>query len=119
MRRYGETKLMNILFARDLARRLEGTGVTVNAVHPGTVATNLGAPPKLFAKVSSAFMRTPVAGARTSVLVATDPALEGVTGGYFMNGKRANQKLSRQARDNELAIALWDRSEELTDCHFV
>jgi retinol dehydrogenase-12 len=119
MRRYGETKLMNILFARDLARRLEGTGVTVNAVHPGTVATNLGAPPKLFAKVSSAFMRTPVAGARTSVLVATDPALEGVTGGYFMNGKRADQKLSRQARDNELAIALWDRTEELTDCHFV
>jgi NAD(P)-dependent dehydrogenase (short-subunit alcohol dehydrogenase family) len=117
MRRYGETKLMNILFTRELARRLTGTGVTVNAVHPGTVATNLGEPPKVFAKVSSHFMRTPTQGALTSVVVATDPALEGVTGGYFMNGKRADQKLSRQARDDELAKALWERSERLTDGH--
>ena len=118
MRRYGETKLMNILFARELARRLAGSGITVNAVHPGTVATNLGGPPKAIAKVSSRFMRTPAAGASTSLVVATDPSLEEVTGGYFMNGTQADRKLSRQARDDELATALWERSEQLTDSHF-
>jgi len=117
MRRYGETKLMNILFTRELARRLTGTGVTVNAVHPGTVATNLGGPPKLFAKLSSPFMRTPTEGAVTSIVVATDPSLEAVTGGYFVNGKRADNKLSRQAQDDELAKALWEHSERLTNGH--
>jgi NAD(P)-dependent dehydrogenase (short-subunit alcohol dehydrogenase family) len=114
MRRYGETKLMNILFTRELARRLDGTGVTVNAVHPGSVATNLGNPPKIIAGLSSRFLRTPAQGAVTSVVVATDPSLEGVTGGYFMNGKQADNKLNRQARDDELARALWERSEQLT-----
>jgi len=118
MRRYGETKLMNILFTRELARRLAGSGVTVNAVHPGTVATNLGEPPKVIAKMTSLFMRTPAEGAATSVLVATDPAVETVTGGYFMNGKRADKKLSREARNDDLAKALWDRSEQLADVHF-
>ena len=103
MRRYGETKLMNILFTRELARRLEGSGVTVNAVHPGTVTTNLGQPPKAFAVVSSRSLRTPAEGAVTSVVVATDSSLAGVTGGYFMNGKQADRKLSRQARDDGLA----------------
>jgi len=116
MRRYGETKLMNILFTRELARRLEGTGVTVNAVHPGAVTTNLGAPPRVFTALSARYMRTPAQGAFTSVMVATDPSLEGVTGAYFMNGKQADEKLSRQARDDELASALWKQSEELTGC---
>lgn len=118
MRRYGETKLMNILFTRDLARRLEGSGVTVNAVHPGSVTTNLGDPPRLFAAVSRRFLRSPAQGAITSVVVATDPSLEGVTGGYFMNAKQADRKLSRQARDDELARALWKRSEQLTGCRY-
>lgn len=118
MRRYGETKLMNILFTGELARRLEGTGVTVNAVHPGSVTTNLGDPPRVFSAVASRFMRTPAQGAVTSVVVATDPSLDGVTGGYFMNGKQADRKLSRQARDDELASALWKRSEQLTGCRY-
>ena len=107
MRRYGETKLMNIVFARELARRLDGSGVTVNAVHPGSVATYLGEPPKVISTLSSRFMKTAAVGAATSVRVATDPALEGVTGGYFVNEQRADEKLSRQARDNVLAWALW------------
>ena len=114
MRRYGETKLMNILFTRELARRLGGTGVTVNAVHPGAVATNLGEPPKVLAAVLSRFMRTPEQGAATSVMVATDPSLADVTGGYFMNEERADGKLSDQSRDDDLARELWERSEELT-----
>jgi retinol dehydrogenase-12 len=118
MRRYGETKLMNILFARELARRLDGSGVTVNAVHPGSVATNLGEPPKVISTLSSKFMKTSAQGAATSVRVATDPALEGVTGAYFVNEQQADEKLSGQARDNLLAWALWERSEQLTGCQF-
>lgn len=111
--RYGETKLMNLLFTRELARRIEGTGVTVNAVHPGAVSTNLGAPPKLVAALVSRFMKTPEAGALTTLHVATDPALAGVSGGYFANSKPADGKLSKQARDDELAAELWRRTEAL------
>jgi NAD(P)-dependent dehydrogenase (short-subunit alcohol dehydrogenase family) len=118
MRRYGETKLMNILFARELARRLDGTGVTVNAVHPGAVSTNLGEPPEVLAKLISRFMKTAAQGAATSVFVATEPTLETVSGSYFMNEQRADDKLSRQARDNVLAWALWERSEQLTGTKF-
>jgi NAD(P)-dependent dehydrogenase (short-subunit alcohol dehydrogenase family) len=111
--RYGETKLMNILFVHELAKRLEGTGVTVNAVHPGAVATNLGAPPKVLMGLAGRFMKTPVDGAFTSLVVATDPALDGVSGGYFAGGKRADGKRSKQARDDALAAELWTRSEAL------
>jgi NAD(P)-dependent dehydrogenase (short-subunit alcohol dehydrogenase family) len=111
--RYGETKLMNILFTRELARRIEGTGVTVNAVHPGTVSTNLGSPPAILAGLIGRFMKTPEQGAFTSLVVATDPALDGVSGGYFINGKRADGKLNAQARDDALAKELWDRSAAL------
>jgi NAD(P)-dependent dehydrogenase (short-subunit alcohol dehydrogenase family) len=111
--RYGETKLMNILFTRELARRLEGTGVTVNAVHPGAVSTNLGAPPKVLAGLVSRFMKTAEQGAFTSLVVATDPKLAGVSGGYFVAGERADRKLSGQAADDGLATELWDRSAAL------
>ena len=115
MPRYGETKLMNILFTRELARRLDGSGVTANAVHPGAVATGLGAPPKLIAGISGRVLRSPAQGAATSVVVATDPALAGTTGGYFANAKRAEKKLTKQAKDDELARRLWALSEELTE----
>jgi NAD(P)-dependent dehydrogenase (short-subunit alcohol dehydrogenase family) len=111
--RYGETKLMNILFARELARRIEGTGVTVNAVHPGAVHTALGAPPALLSGLAGRFMKTPEQGAFTSLIVATDPALDGVSGGYFVDGKPAEKKLNAQARDDALAAELWRRSEAL------
>ena len=111
--RYGETKLMNILFTRELARRLEGSGVTANAVHPGAVHTNLGAPPSFLHPILGLAMRSPQDGARTSLVVATDPALAGVTGTYFANGKAADRRLSRQARDDDLAGQLWVRSAAL------
>ena len=110
---YGETKLMNILFTRELARRVEETGVTVNSVHPGTVNTNLGNPPKALKAVLRPFFRSAEDGAKTSLFVATDPSLDGVTGHYFANSKIADDKLSKQARDDELAGELWRRSELL------
>ena len=112
--RYGETKLMNLLFVRELAKRLAGTGVTVNAVHPGAVNTALGAPPAFLSALGGRFMKTPEQGAFTSIIVATDPALEGVNGGYFIDGKQADRKLNAQARDDVLAADLWQRSEVLT-----
>jgi NAD(P)-dependent dehydrogenase (short-subunit alcohol dehydrogenase family) len=110
---YGTTKLMNILFTRELARRLEGSGVIVNSVHPGSVYTNLGDPPKAIKTLLRPFFRTPEEGAKTSLFVATDPSLDGVTGKYFANSKLAESKLSKQARDDELAIQLWQQSESL------
>ncbi|MCU1376212.1 MAG: short-chain dehydrogenase [Actinomycetia bacterium] len=111
--RYGETKLMNLLFTRELARRLVGTGVTVNAVHPGAVNTNLGSPPAILSGLAGRFMKTPEQGAFTSLIVATDPALDGVSGGYFLNGGRNDAKLNGQATDDALATDLWDRSAAL------
>jgi NAD(P)-dependent dehydrogenase (short-subunit alcohol dehydrogenase family) len=113
MPRYGETKLMNILFTRELARRIAGTGVTANAVHPGAVSTNLGAPPKPLAAILGKFMKTQEQGAFTSLVVATDPALDGVSGGYFADSKRAEGKLSKSATNDDLARELWTRSEAL------
>ena len=110
MPRYGETKLMNILFTRELARRLEGTGVTVNAVHPGAVATNLGNPPAFLRPIVDRILKTPAQGAATSITVATDPALADTSGAYFANSKRADQKLNKHARDDADAAALWDAS---------
>jgi NAD(P)-dependent dehydrogenase (short-subunit alcohol dehydrogenase family) len=110
---YGETKMMNILFTRELARRLEGTGVTVNSLHPGSVHTNLGDPPKAIKRLLRPFFKTAVQGASTSLFLAADPSVEGVTGHYFANSKPADDKLSKQARDDELAAELWRRSEEL------
>ncbi|MGK2948439.1 MAG: SDR family NAD(P)-dependent oxidoreductase [Acidimicrobiales bacterium] len=111
--RYGETKLMNILFTRELARRLAGTGVTANAVHPGGVRTNLGAPPKLVGAAVGLFLKPPDVGARTSITVATAPKLETVSGGYFARSRRADQKLSAAARDDAAAMELWERSAQL------
>ena len=110
---YGATKLMNILFTRELARRLEGTGVTVNAVHPGTVNTNLGNPPKALKVLLRPFFRSAADGASTSLFVATDTSLDGVSGHYFANRALADKKLSKQAQDDELAAELWRRTEAL------
>jgi NAD(P)-dependent dehydrogenase (short-subunit alcohol dehydrogenase family) len=111
--RYGDTKLMNILSTRELARRLEGTGVTVNCVHPGAVATNIGAPPKIIAAGTRVILRTPEQGARASLMVATDPALADETGGYFTHKGRVDRKLSKRARDADVARRLWAVTEEI------
>lgn len=116
MRVYGASKLANILFTYELARRLAGTGVTVNCVHPGAVATRLGQNNGRFAVVLTTllgtFFRTPAQGAATSIRVATDPALEGVTGQYFANGRP--KRSSRASHDPAVARRLWDVSAQLT-----
>lgn len=111
-RAYGQSKLANILFTVELAKRVEGQGVTANALHPGAVATRLGKNNGLLARVSLPFLkpffRTPAQGAETSIYLASDPGLADTSGGYFANCKRVTP--SAHARDEELASALWKQS---------
>jgi retinol dehydrogenase-12 len=90
-RAYGQSKLANILFTYELARRLEGTGVTANALHPGVVASGFGQtyPGALsfLVKVAKPFLLTNEQGARTSVYAASSPEVEGVTGKYFAKSR--------------------------------
>ena len=115
MRVYGQSKGCNLLFNVELAKRLEGTGVTANAVHPGAVNTGLGATSgplmAMIQKVAMVFMKSPVAGADTSVYLATSPEVEGVSGGYFF--KRKPRTSTAQTRDPALAKRLWILSEAL------
>lgn len=110
--RYGDTKLMNVLFTRELAERLAGTGVTANCLHPGAVATNIGSPPKAVAAATKVVLRTPEQGARASLMLATDPALATTTGGYFDHRGNTDRKLSKRARDRDLGRRLWELSAE-------
>ena len=115
MRVYGQSKGCNILFTVELAKRLEGTGVTANAVHPGAVNTGLGANSgplmAMLQKVAMVFMKSPAAGADTSVYLAASPEVEGMSGGYFF--KRKPRTSTAQTRDPELAKRLWTISEAL------
>ena len=112
---YGNSKLGNILFVRALNRRLSGTGVTINALHPGLVRTNLGDEGgtwmKVLLKASTFFMLSPEEGASTSVYLATSPQVEGRSGDYYWKCKPA--PTSDQARDDALAERLWIKSCEL------
>lgn len=113
---YGQSKLANLLFTRELARRLEGTGVTVNALHPGAVATGLGKNngrlSRLLIGVLSPFFRTPEKGAATSIHLASSPAVEGLSGRYFASCREVTP--SPAARDDAAAARLWRLSEQLT-----
>lgn len=108
VRAYAQSKLANLLFTFELARRLEGTGVTANAVHPGVVGTELlfggWAPLRLLRP----FLRTPEKGADTLVYLAASPEAAGVSGGYFKD--RRPLRASRRARDPEAARRLWEVS---------
>lgn len=116
MRVYGRSKLANILFTYELARRLEGSGVTANCLHPGVVATGFAARSggwmELGWKIIRPFILTPAEGAKTSILLATSPSVEGVTGQYFVREKPARS--SGVSRDPALARLLWEASERLT-----
>ena len=113
MKAYCRSKLANVLFAAELSRRLASTGVTSNSLHPGAVATNIwsGAPvwakPIIFLFFRPSFISVPE-GARGMVMLATDPALEGVTGRYYENGQAIDP--APLARDQALAKRLWDVS---------
>lgn len=112
---YGRSKLANILFTRELARRLAGTGVTANALHPGFVRTGFGrgsgGPTEILVRLAMRFGASPVSGADTIVHLATSPQVEGVTGGYFYKSRPAIP--SPQAQDDEVARRLWEESERL------
>lgn len=113
---YGRSKLCNILFTRELARRVQGTGVTVNCVHPGGVATRLGLNNGWMATVIATmlkpFILTSEQGADTVLYLATSPDVENVSGGYFI--KRRERQPSAAAVDDETAQRLWQASVELT-----
>src|SRR5215468_904515 len=112
---YGRTKLMNILFTREQARRLEGTGITVNAMHPGFVRSGFGRNNpgilRRLIRLGQAFARTPEHGARTLVYLATSPEVEGVSGKYFHDERES--RASAAARDMEVARRLWEVSVRL------
>jgi NAD(P)-dependent dehydrogenase (short-subunit alcohol dehydrogenase family) len=112
--RYGESKLANILFTLDLARRLDGTGVTAYCFHPGLVASgfnrNNGALMSAAMAIIAPFSRSPRKGAQTLVLLADSPDVSKQSGGYYLNRERGVP--SRPAQDPELARRLWDVSEE-------
>lgn len=112
---YAQSKLANILFTVELARRLEGTGVTVNALHPGFVSSNFatGTPlSRLGMRLLRPFTITPEKGAETSIYLATSPEVEGVTGRYFVR-KRVVEP-APAATDPAAARRLWQVSAELT-----
>jgi NAD(P)-dependent dehydrogenase (short-subunit alcohol dehydrogenase family) len=113
---YSNSKLANILFTRALARRLGGTGVTANCLHPGVIRTRLGrntrAPIRLGWRVASLFFRSPGKGAETIVYLASEREVAAVSGEYFVNSRQATP--SARALDDELAERLWEASEELT-----
>jgi retinol dehydrogenase-12 len=116
MKVYGNSKLANILFTRTLQRRLEGTKVTTNSLHPGVVRTGFGLNSegifKHLVKLAAPFMLTAEGGARTSVYLASSPEVEGVSGKYFIRRKVARE--SRAAQDAAAAEKLWQKSAELT-----
>lgn len=114
---YGNSKLMNILFTNELARRLEGTDVTANALHPGFVASNFGitnnpkwwVPPLI--KFAHLFALSEDEGAETSIYIATSPEVEGVTGKYF---EKCREKTpAAAALDAEGQRRLWEASDEM------
>lgn len=115
---YGQSKLANILFARSLARRLEGSGVVAHSLHPGSVTTNFGKEGDLgnafsqqMMKVSEHLLISPEKGARTSVHVASSPDAGTTSGDYWTRSRR--RRPAPWGRDDDAAEALWTASERM------
>lgn len=122
---YCQSKLANVMYSYELSRRLQNSGITVNALHPGVVATELGRYlfpslasdqeipwwSKPILSVATSFLLTPEQGAQTSIYLASSPEVTGVTGKYFDSCKPKNS--SRESYDDQKQKKLWDISEEL------
>jgi hypothetical protein len=115
MKAYGRSKLCNILFTRELARRLHGTGVTANCLHPGFVATRFGDESggliSRFAGLAKLLAISPAKGAETIVYLASSPEIAATTGQYFYKCRPIAP--SREAQNDKTANLLWERSAEL------
>ena len=109
---YGDSKLALMLTSYEFSRRLEGTGVTLNTVHPGVVNTNLGVDRSKPKKgIVRRFFKKPEKGAETSIYLASSPEVEGITGKYFIN--KQEQKSSEDTYNETFAKKLWDISIEM------
>ena len=113
---YSQSKLANVLFTRELARRLLAKGITVNCCHPGAVATNIGIDRdtgfgKTITGLLKPFFQTPEEGARTAIFLATDGSVSDISGEYFYKCRIA--KSSKRSKDMDLAKRLYEFSEEL------
>jgi len=117
---YARSKLANILFTRELARRLDETNSAAFALHPGVVATRIAQDGdsrlvSLIWKAGSRWMRTPEEGAATSVYLATEPGIESLSGSYFSDERLVDPNTA--ALDESAAARLWNKSVAATECH--
>jgi retinol dehydrogenase-14 len=115
-RAYSQSKLGNILFTNELARRLQDTGVTANSVHPGVVRTNFGSEDqagffRIISPVVRPFLKTPTQGAWTPIYLASSPDLEGITSQFFAN--RKPKTANQAAGDVDVTARLWRVSIDL------
>jgi NAD(P)-dependent dehydrogenase (short-subunit alcohol dehydrogenase family) len=112
---YGKSKLCNILFTRELARRLAGTGVTANCLHPGFVGTRFGDQSggilSGLIRIAKNFALTPEQGAQTIIYLASSPAVEGKSGGYYVKSALATP--TKEAQNDADAKKLWDASAKI------
>lgn len=113
---YSQSKLANVLFTKELARRLSDKGITVNCCHPGAVTTNMGVDRdtgfgKTITGILKPFFLTPEEGARTAVFLAVDDSVKDISGEYFYKFKPAN--FSKRSKDTELARKLFELSENI------
>jgi len=115
-RAYNASKLANVMFTYELARRLQGSGVTANVLHPGVVRTSFGAEDQaafftILSPLIRPFLKTTAQGAATSIYLASSPQVEGVTGQYFADGKP--KQSSKSSYDTGVARRLWKVSADL------
>jgi retinol dehydrogenase 14 len=115
-RAYSQSKLANVMFTYELARRLAGTGVTATVLHPGVVRTSFGAEDQaaylaVMIRVARLFMKTPAQGAGTPIYLASSPQVEGITGRYFVSRKPKTS--SKASYDSTAAARLWQASTDL------
>lgn len=118
---YSQSKLANILFTKEFARRFAGTGITMNALHPGAVATNIGVDRETgfgrkFTQLLSPLFLTPENGAKTGIYLATSSEVDEISGEYFYHQKPA--KTGTLATNRMLQRRLWQISEELTNFRY-